>query len=146
MPMTHPHPRANPYPRRNALSDHDYFAEQSTPSQALPDPLPLLTNLARGVMEVFSGVREVDQLARWLAEDAYRALVVRANLAARARSARGVRATRPVHQILSTHTMSPADGVVEGVVIVAGPQRTRAIALRLEGRDGRWRATSLALL
>lgn len=124
---------------------HD-FSRRRTSSQSLPDPEPLLANLARGVMEVFSGVREVDQLARWLAEDAFRKLVVRANLAARARSARGVRATRPVHRILSTRHQSPADGVVEGVVIVEGPHRTRAIALRLEGSDGRWRATSLALL
>ncbi|HAM13867.1 MAG TPA: 3-hydroxyacyl-CoA dehydrogenase, partial [Microbacterium sp.] len=34
----------------------------------------------------------------------------------------------------------------EGVVIVRGPARTRAVALRLEGMDGRWRTTSLALL
>lgn len=97
-------------------------------------------------MEVFAGVREVDQLARWFAEDAYRRLLTRSNLAARARNARGVRAIRPVFDILSVRHMSPADGVVESVVILAGPHRTRAIALRLEGTDGRWRATSLALL
>jgi hypothetical protein len=72
--------------------------------------------------------------------------VVRAILAARARSARGLPAKRPVHAILSLRHSSPADGVVEGVVVVQGPARTRAIALRLEGMDGRWRATSLALL
>jgi len=126
--------------------DAEFFARQRTSSASLPDPEPLLTNLARGVMEVFAGVREVDQLARWLAEDAFRKLVVRANLAARARSARGMRATRPVHRILSTRVTCPVDGVVEGVVVVEGPHRTRAIALRLEGTDGRWRATSLALL
>jgi len=32
------------------------------------------------------------------------------------------------------------------VAVVAGPARTRALAVRLEGWDGRWRATSLALL
>jgi hypothetical protein len=36
--------------------------------------------------------------------------------------------------------------VVEAVVIVQGPARTRAVAMRLEGMDGRWRATSLAVL
>ena len=41
---------------------------------------------------------------------------------------------------------SPADGVVEAVVIVSGPARTRAVAMRLEGWDGRWRANSVALL
>ncbi|HWI31324.1 MAG TPA: Rv3235 family protein [Microbacterium sp.] len=125
---------------------HEFFAHQHTPSVALPDPEPLLTNLTRGVLEVLAGVREVDQLARWLTEDAYRKLVTRANLATRARSARGVPASRPKHAILSVRHTSPADGVVEAVVIVAGQARTRAVAIRLEGMDRRWRATSLALL
>lgn len=124
----------------------EFFAPQRTPSTALPDPEPFVRNLTRGVLEVFAGVREVDQLARWLTEDPYRKLVTRANLAARARSARGVPARRPVHAILSVHQSSPADGVVESVVVVQGPARTRAVAMRIEGVDGRWRATSLALL
>jgi len=129
-----------------ALDVAEYFAPQRTPSQDLPDPDALLENLTLGVMEVLSGVREVDQLARWLGEDAYKKLSTRANLAARARSARGVTATRPLHRILSIHRSSPADSVVEAVVVLSGPARTRAVAMRLEGWDGRWRATSLALL
>jgi hypothetical protein len=124
----------------------EFFAPQRTSSAALPDPEPLLRNLTRGVLEVLAGVREIEQLARWLTEDAYRGLLTRANLATRARSARGVPAVRPVHAILSSRCCVPADGVVEAVVIVAGPARTRAVALRLEGIDRRWRATSLALL
>lgn len=129
-----------------ALDVAEYFAAQRTATVELPEPEPLLRNLTIGVMEVLAGVREVDQLARWLGEDAFRALVTRANLSARARSARGVPAARPTHRILTIRYCSPADGIVEAVVIVAGPARTRAVALRLEGWDGRWRATSLALL
>ncbi len=124
----------------------EFFAHQRTSSTSLPEPEPFLRNLTRGILEVFAGVREVDQLARWLTEDAYRKLVTRANLATRARSARGVPARRPVHTILSVHQSSPADGVIEAVAVVQGPARTRAVAIRLEGMDGRWRATSLALL
>lgn len=129
-----------------AMEISAFFSPQRTTTESLPDPEPLVRNLTRGVLEVLAGVREVDQLARWLTEDAYRKLVVRANLAARARSARGVPASRLVHHILSVRHSSPADGIVEAVVIVRGPARTRAVALRLEGMDGRWRATSLALL
>ncbi|MCK6081488.1 3-hydroxyacyl-CoA dehydrogenase [Microbacterium sp. EYE_5] len=129
-----------------ALEVAEYFAPQRSSSRDLPDPLPLVKNLTIGVLEVLAGVRDVDQLARWLGEDAYRALVTRANLSARARSARGVAAVRPAHRILSERTCVPADGVVEAVVIVEGPIRTRAVAMRLEGWDGRWRASSLALL
>lgn len=124
----------------------DYFAPQRTSATSLPDPEQFLRNLAIGVLEVFAGVREVEQLARWVTEDSFRKLVVRANLAARARSARGIPAKRPVHTILSVRHSAPADGVVEAVVVVSGPARTRALAMRVEGVDGRWRATSLALL
>jgi len=129
-----------------SVAVEDFLAPQRTPSAELPDPEPLLRNLTRGVLEVLAGVREVDQLARWFAEEPFRALVTRANLAARARSARGVPAARPVHAIGTIVQSSPVDGVVEAVVIVTGPARTRAVAIRLEGMDRRWRATSLALL
>lgn len=130
----------------DALATSDFFEAQRTSTRVLPDPEPLLHNLTRGVLEVLAGVREVDQLARWMTEEAYRKLVIRANLATRARSARGLAASRPVLSVLSVRYSSPADGVVESVVIVEGPARTRAVAIRLEGLDRRWRATSLALL
>ncbi|GAA1841871.1 Rv3235 family protein [Microbacterium koreense] len=131
---------------RDSYEIAQFFAPQRTSSSELPDPDPLVRNLTIGILEVFAGVREVDQFSRWLSEEAYRKLLVRSNLAARARSARGVAARRPVHALLSVRTQSPADGVIEAVVIVQGPARTRAVALRLEGTDGRWRATSLGLL
>lgn len=143
---TTPAGTARAFPPADAMELNAFFAPQRTSSESLPDPEPFLRNLTRGVLEVFAGVRDVDQLARWLTEDAYRKLVLRANLAARARSARGMPATRPLHAIISVRHASPVDGVVEAVVIVRGPARTRAVALRIEGMDRRWRATSLALL
>lgn len=125
---------------------HEYFAPQPTSAADLPDPAPLLRSLTQGVLEVLAGVREADQLARWFGEDAYRTLVVRANLSARARSARGVSPSRPVYELLSLRHSAPADGVIEAVVVVRGPGRTRAVAIRLEGLDRRWRAASLAIL
>jgi len=146
--MAPPSPASAPRSSRGstALQVAEYFAPQRTPTDDLPDPHPLLANLAIGVLEVLAGVREADQLARWLGEDAFRRLITRSNLSARARSARGITPSRPVYRIVSTHSSSPADGVIEGVVVTAGPARTRAIALRLEGWDGRWRATSVAAL
>ena len=47
---------------------------------------------------------------------------------------------------MQTRITSPADGVVEAVVIVHGKARTRAIAIRLEGLDQRWRATAISVL
>lgn len=135
------------FPRREPMmSVHEYFAPQPTPTAALPDPAPLLRSLTQGVLEALAGVREVEQLARWFSEDAYRNLVSRANLSARARSARGVAPTRPTFEIRSIRVSEPLDGVIEAVAVVAGPGRTRAVAIRLEGLDRRWRATSLAVL
>jgi len=124
----------------------EYFAPQPTPASDLPDPAPLLRSLTQGVLEVFAGVRELDQLARWFSEEAFRKLSARANLSSRARSARGTAPARPVFEVLSIRESEPADGIVEAVVIVAGPGRTRAVAIRLEGLDRRWRATSFAVL
>lgn len=125
---------------------HEYFAPQPTPTADLPDPVPLLRSLTQGALEVLAGVREVDQLARWFSEDAFRSLVTRASLSARARSARGVAPARPTFEILSIRACEPTDGVIEAVIVVAGPGRTRAVAVRLEGLDRRWRASSLAIL
>lgn len=136
-----------PTPRgRHARDIEEFFAAQRTGHAELPPPEPLMRNLTVGVLEALSGVREIEQVARWLSQEVFLKLVTRVNLATRARSARGMPAARPQHEILSVVTTSPADGVIEGVVVVATPARTRAIAVRLEGLDGRWRATSFALL
>lgn len=141
-----PTPSPAPRPAHSSVAVDDFLAPQRTSTSDLPDPEPLLRNLTRGVLEVLAGVREVDQLSRWFTEEPFHALVTRANLAARARSARGVPAARPVHTIGTIRQSSPLDGVIEAVVVVSGPARTRAVAIRLEGMDRRWRATSLALL
>lgn len=42
---------------------------------------------------------------------------------------------------------TPVDDVCEAVVMVqAGKARARAVAIRLEGIDRRWRATSIGVL
>ncbi|MDN3309888.1 Rv3235 family protein [Microbacterium oryzae] len=135
--------------RRPHRTDHDMeelFAPQRTSSADLPDPAPLVVALTRGILEVLAGTREADQLARWLAEETYLKLVTRANLSRRARSARRVAVQRPVFTVRTMRQMSPADGVVEVTVIVTMPDRTRAIAMRLEGLDRRWRATDIRIL
>ncbi len=67
-------------------------------------------------------------------------------LSARARQAKGRRPVRPAFSIGSVSIFEPRDGVVEAVVIVRGKARVRAVALRLEGLDSRWRATAINVL
>jgi Family of unknown function (DUF6459) len=131
---------------RQRFDADDFFGQQPASTSALPDPTPLLENLTRCVIEVLAGARDLEQLARWVTDDVYRHLLKRVVLSTRARRARGQRATRPSFTIASTNLCEPRDGVVEAVVVVRGRARTRAVAIRLEGLDQRWRATAINVL
>jgi hypothetical protein len=124
----------------------DYFDHQPTPSSALPDPRPLIENLTRCVIEILAGARELDQIARWLSDDVYRHLLKRVVLSSRARQAKGAAALRPSFAVGSVIVCEPRDGVVEASVVVRGRARVRAVAIRLEGLDRRWRATAINVL
>lgn len=123
-----------------------FFAPQPATRAELPDPEPILARLTLLVIEILAGSREIDQIARWLTDDVYRHLQKRVVLAARARSLRG----RPAHRVPFTVgrvvITEPRDGVVEAVVMVHNRVRTRAVAIRLEGFDARWRATAINVL
>ena len=124
----------------------EFFGHQPTSSSSLPDPTPLIENLTRCVVEILAGARDLEQLSRWVTDEVYRHLLKRVVLSTRARQATGRKATRPTFSIGSTTQCSPRDGVVEAVVIVHGRARSRAVALRLEGLDQRWRATAVNVL
>lgn len=123
-----------------------FFGHQPSASASLPDPGPLLENLTRCVVEILAGARDLQQIARWVTDEVYRNLLKRVVLSDRARRARGQQATRPSFTIGSVVTDAPRDGIVEAVVIVHGRARTRAVAIRLEGLDARWRATAINVL
>ncbi|MET0933633.1 MAG: Rv3235 family protein [Mycetocola sp.] len=123
-----------------------FFGRQRTPTDQLPPPEPLLENLTRCVMEVLAGARELDQLARWISEDVYKHLLKRQVVSARARQVKGLQAVRPVLKIGRITVYAPRDGVVEAVVMVHQRTRSRAVAIRLEGMDRRWRATAISVL
>ena len=124
----------------------EFFGHQPTLSEALPNPAPLIENLARCVIEILAGARDLEQIARWVTDDVYRHVLKRVVLSTRARQAKGQAASRPNFSIGSTSIFEPRDGVVEAVVIVRGRARTRAVAIRLEGLDKRWRATAINVL
>jgi hypothetical protein len=131
---------------RPRFDSDDFFGAQPASTATLPDPQPLLENLTRCVIEVLAGARDLEQLARWVSDDVYRHLLKRVVLSSRARQAKGQKATRPSFAIGSTSVCEPRDGVVEAVVIVRNRVRTRAVAIRLEGLDSRWRATAIHVL
>ena len=126
-------------------------AMRATARAELPDPGPWTAQLVQTVLEVLSHERPRQQLVRWLTPEVYTDLTTHL-AAAPARPSPSKPgggqpgAGRARRTVSSTHVFEPADGVVEATAVVVGGRRARAIALRLEGWDGRWRCTRLAIL
>jgi hypothetical protein len=143
-------PAAGRAPMRGAapqyLDDDEFFGRQPSRRSELPDPEPLLRSLTHCVIEVLAGARDLDQLARWVTDDVHRNLSKRVVLAARARRVKGQAPQRPAFTVGHVHLCEPADGVLEAVVMVHQKARARAVAIRLEGMDQRWRASAISVL
>jgi len=125
--------------------------EREPPDDPVPSADPaearaLAMNLARCVVEILAGTREIDQIARWLSSDVYTHLLKRVVISARARAARGESPGRLTFTMGSTVMCEPTPGVVEAVVIVHGRARSRAVAIRLEQLESRWRASAVHVL
>ncbi len=113
---------------------------------SLPDPTQQIRFIAPAVVEIIAGVRGVEQLGAVLSEEVYLRLRERAMLAARVRRLREERNSRPAMLIRNLRMSSPRPGVVESVVLLSSQTRTRAVAIRLEGRYNRWLATSVTII
>ncbi|WP_267423785.1 MULTISPECIES: Rv3235 family protein [unclassified Curtobacterium] len=112
----------------------------------LPDPAETAQALALCVAEILTGARDVESIARWITDDVQRHLHQRAAYAARARSASPHRNRRPSIRVGNVVVSRPRDGVAEASVVVHTRSRARAVAIRLEERAGRWRATAIGML
>jgi hypothetical protein len=132
--------------RRHSFAPDEFFGHQPTETAALPDPQPMVENLARSVMEILAGCRDLEQISRWVTDEVYRNLLQRVHISRRARAVKKQAAVLPNFGLGHTMITHPVDGVVESVVIVHGRARSRSIAIRLEGLDGRWRATAIHVL
>lgn len=118
-----------------AAEDTD-FGPLPTATSDLPDAERWARQMVQVIAEVLSSQRPATQLLRWTVPDVYDE--VRGRTTALNRP--GVTYRRP--RVGSVRVCEPADGVAEVAAVVHGPQRTRAVALRMEGMDGRWRVTA----
>ena len=84
-------------------------------------------------------MRPLTQLRRETAPELY-ALIGKAVV--RTPRTRGAR--RDGRAVRSVHVQEPPEGVVEVCATVVRAGRPSALALRLQGLDGRWRCTELA--
>jgi hypothetical protein len=127
-------------------------AWRSTPRAELCDPVPWSRQLARGIAEVLVGTRPARQLSAWLTEDSHATLrrnAWRRRVRARVESGRTdtPRAGTPRRSsrimVRSVHLSEPSDGVAEISAHLWIDGRGTAVALRAEGRNGRWICTAL---
>ncbi|CAN5640736.1 hypothetical protein BH24ACT13_BH24ACT13_09160 [soil metagenome] len=129
-----------------ADDDDPLVAPQPTPRRLLPAPGRWSARLVQAVLEVLAGERPPTQLLRWTSEHVYTDIDRRARRLVRPcpGSARAL-AVRDRPVVRSVHVSEPADGVAEVCALVQRGARATAIALRLEGMDGRWLCTALVL-
>jgi hypothetical protein len=127
-------------------------AWRSTPRADLCDPVPWSRQLARGIAEVLVGTRPARQLSAWLTEDSHATLrrsAWRRRVRARVENSRTdtPRAGTPRRSsrivVRSVHLSEPSDGVAEISAHLWIDGRGTAVALRAEGRDGRWICTAI---
>jgi hypothetical protein len=103
-----------------------------------------VVTFVHAAMEVASGMRSPTQLVRWTGLEVQAMLTRRGALAARARAATSpFLRNRPY--VRSVRMSSPAEGVWEVAAVIQSDDRVRAVALRLEDQDGRWRVTELEI-
>lgn len=117
-----------------------FFGPQATGTADLPDVGPWARRIIQAVLEVCEGTRSTDQLSRWLTPEIRERVGRRGQLARR----RARRSARPP-VVRTLRTCHPADGVCEVAAVVWTGGRTRALAVRLSGVDGRWLVTALEL-
>jgi hypothetical protein len=99
---------------------------------------------AQAVVEVIGGDRPVSQLLRCTSPRVYQEIGRRAQILARTAPATTRRRTlRP--QVRSVHVFQPTSQAAEVSVHVGHGERSRALAARLEKRDGRWTCTALTV-
>jgi hypothetical protein len=99
---------------------------------------------AQATVEVLGGDRPVSQLLRWTTARVYHDLERRVRILGRTAAApQRLRTVRP--QVRSVHVCQPGPDTAEVSVHVRHGHRSRALAARLEHRDGRWRCVVLQL-
>lgn len=110
------------------------------------DPGLLSAKLALCVIEILAGARPLDQLGRWVSDSVFVQLLRRTVIASRSREATGDDVRRPRVRVGQPMVNRRGESIVDAVVMIHQPTRSRAVALRLERHRKRWRATAISVL
>jgi hypothetical protein len=130
-------------------ADGDVSPEpESRPQRSLPPALHWTRQFVQAALEVAAGRRAPSQLVRWTSDDVFATLARRAALAARVERterATGASARSVPVAVRSVRLCHPEEHIVEASAVVTDRGRVRAVALRVEGIEGRWRVTALEI-
>lgn len=132
-----------------AAADHETLVpdpELYADSGIGEDARLLCAKLALCVIEILAGARPLDQLGRWVSDAVFIQLLRRTVIAARSREVTGDDARRPRVRVGEPMLSRIGDSIVDAVVMIHQPTRSRAVALRLERHRTRWRATAISVL
>lgn len=125
---------------------HLEFGPEIPKAPPLIDPERFFASIARGVHEVILGTRSVDQFSHVLDEHVYESLRRRAILRAQNRLRDGKVPKILPTEVIRVRWQSPAEGVIESVVLLSTRARSKAITIRLEGHFGSWKATNIGFI
>ncbi len=120
-------------------AEPDPFGVRPTGRHELPEPAAFARRLVIGVIETATGRRSAAQLRP------HTSPTVQAGLARDAGRIDRLGTARRPATLHSLHLAEPADGVAEVAAVLRVGDRFRALALRLEGLDGRWRCVRLQI-
>jgi|GEM_PF-3296941 len=117
---------------------HALFGPRRTRRADLPDPRERAAAAVRVLLEVLAGDRPARQVAAWVSPSILEQLEQHQ--------------IRPAHRqarrcfLRSLHISEPTEGAAEVAAVVShdasGSARRRAVAMRLEAREGRWTVTA----
>ncbi|WP_168581917.1 Rv3235 family protein [Gephyromycinifex aptenodytis] len=123
-----------------AMCGIEDFGPRSTSTADLPQAREWSARMGLAIAEAACGARPTLQVMRWVSPSVYESLVRRS-----ARAVQHRRATRRPMRVRRVRVCHPCDGVAEATVIIEDHHRVRALAIRMQGIDGRWIITECRL-
>lgn len=118
-------------PRVTELKATDFDVRPTSRSE-LPSATKWSMSLVQGLIEVLNGKRAPSQLIRWVTPEVMSGIQLQLQ-----------RKDFPEFIVRSINVHETDDGVAEVCAVFGSQNRAFALALRLEGLDGKWRATSI---
>ena len=110
------------------------FAPEPTSAADLPDITELTNRFIHNVVEIWAGLRSVNQVQSMCHYRVFNELQRKAGW------------QKEIGRIRKSRITEPLDGICEATVTIRYGERLRVAAIRFEGQDQRWLCTSLTLI